>query len=75
MDILEYSSGQYQQAFTRILIQQTMQIQELSRLSKVFTKPWIFLELLESLLKSLLKDRMVEIILGKCDFRKYIIFF
>ena len=29
-------------------IQQTMQIQERSRISKVFTKPWIFLKVLES---------------------------
>ena len=53
-----------------------MQIQELSRISKVFTKPWIFLEFLESAWilgffgKSLLKGRMAEMILGKCEFKK-----
>ena len=40
MDVLEYSSF-YKK------IQQTMQIQELSRISKVFIKPWIFLEVPE----------------------------
>ena len=40
------------------------------------TEPWIFLKVLEfaSILgfsgKSLLKERMVEIILGKCEFKK-----
>ena len=29
-------------------IQESMQIQELSRISKVFIKPWIFLKVLES---------------------------
>ena len=53
-----------------------MHIQELSRISKVFTKPWIFLEFLEYALllgfsgKRLLKERMAEIILGKCEFKK-----
>ena len=56
MDILEYSSSQYWQ---------NMQIQE--RRSKVFTKPWISLEFLESAWilgfsgKSLLREREVEI--------------
>ena len=52
-----------------------MHIQELSRISKVF-KAWIFLKVLESALifgfsgKSLLKERLVEIMLGKCEFKK-----
>ena len=53
-----------------------MQIQEVSRISKVFPKPWIFLEFLESAWilgfsgKSLLKERIAEMILGKCEFKK-----
>ena len=62
-------------------IQQTMQIQELSRISKVFIKPWIFFEFLESVWilgfsgKSLLKERKDEIILGNCEFKKIYHFF
>ena len=56
------------QAFT-IKFQQTMQIQEILRKCRVFTKLWIFLEFLESASilifsgKSLLMEREVEIIL------------
>ena len=61
MDILEYSSGQYRQAFTRKSNKpcRCKNFQE-------YETAWI----LGFSGKSLLKERNDEIILGKCEFKK-----
>ena len=74
MDILEYSSGQYWQAFTR-KSNKPCRFKTFKNIQGVH-KPWIFLEFLESARvlgfsgKSLLKERIAEIILEKCEFKK-----
>ena len=75
MDILEYSSGQYRQAFTRksnkpCRFKNFLEYPRCSQNLGYFLKFLNLHEFLDFLVKSLLKERMVEIILGKCEFKK-----
>ena len=80
MDILEYSSCQYRQAFTIKSNKpcRFKNFQEYPRCSQNLGYSWNFLnmhELFGFSGKSLLRERMAEIILGKCEFKTIYQFF